>query len=215
MYEGCLSAVPLIHNHTINVTYPVTIWALQSSILNRLLQRKRSVLPNERVRNSTSLSVYIKMSLRGNAQSIYTHTDIVNRNNSGQSVSIYRNISPMEAIDNVKLRLTSMLSSRRRFPGVAVTPDSNGRARSESIGTRWRTGREVKGKLANGVGSQYSHPTSERSISSITQADAHTSAASSRLNWRPHRFKWTRPFRGKTKSGFCACVITYRTSYTE
>ena len=35
-----------------------------------------------------------------------------------------------------------------------------------------------------------------------------------RLNRRPHRFKWTRPFRGKTKSGFCPCAITFRTSYT-
>ena len=89
-----------------------------------------------------------------------------------------------------------------------------GRARSEPGGTRWRRDGELKGKLANGVGSQYSHATSERGISSINQADAHTSAASSRLNWRPHRFKWTRPFWGKTKSGFCACAITFRTSYT-
>ena len=88
------------------------------------------------------------------------------------------------------------------------------RARSESGGTRWRTGGEGKEKLANGVGSQYFHATPERGLSSITQADAHTSAASSRLNWRPYRFKWTRPFRGKTKSGFCACAITFRTSYT-
>ena len=73
---------------------------------------------------------------------------------------------------------------------------------------------DVKGKLANGVGSQYSHATSERGVSSVTQADAHTSAASSRLNWRPHQFKWSRPFRGKTKSGFFACAITFRTSYT-
>jgi hypothetical protein len=49
------------------------------------------------------------------------------------------------------------------------------------------------------------HTTSEHGVSSITTADAHTSAASSRLNWRPRRFKWTRPFRRKTKSGFCAC----------
>ena len=63
------------------------------------------------------------------------------------------------------------------------------RARSEPGGTRWRTGGEVWGKLANGVGSQYSHATSERGISNITKPDAHTSAASSRLNWRPHRFK--------------------------
>ena len=61
----------------------------------------------------------------------------------------------------------------------------DGRARSEPGGTRWRTGGEVKGKLVNGVGSQYSNATSERGLSSITQADAHTSAASSRLNWRP------------------------------
>ena len=89
-----------------------------------------------------------------------------------------------------------------------------GRARSELDGTRWRRGGEVKGKLANGVGSQYSHATSERGLCTITQADAHTSAASSWVNWRPHRFKWTRPFRGKTKSGFCACAIMLRTSYS-
>ena len=35
----------------------------------------------------------------------------------------------------------------------------------------------MKRKLANGVGSQYSHTTSERGISSTTTADAHTSAA--------------------------------------
>jgi hypothetical protein len=51
------------------------------------------------------------------------------------------------------------------------------------------------------------YTTSEHGISSITTADAHTLAASSRLNWRPCRFKWTRSFRRKTKSGFCACVI--------
>jgi len=56
--------------------------------------------------------------------------------------------------------------------------------------------------------------TSEHGVSSITTADAHTSAASSRLNWRLCRFKWTRPFRRKTKSGFCACAITFQTQST-
>jgi hypothetical protein len=55
------------------------------------------------------------------------------------------------------------------------------------------------------------HTTSEHGVSSITTADAHTSAASSRLNKRPCRFKWTRSFRRKTKSGFCACAITFKT----
>jgi len=54
------------------------------------------------------------------------------------------------------------------------------------------------------------HTTSEHGVSSITTADAHTSAASSRLNWRPRRFQWTRKFCQKTKSGFCACAITFQ-----
>jgi hypothetical protein len=58
------------------------------------------------------------------------------------------------------------------------------------------------------------HTSSEHGVSSITTADAHTSAAISRLNWRPRRFKWTRPFRRKTKSGFRACPITFQTQAT-
>ena len=54
--------------------------------------------------------------------------------------------------------------------------------RSECGGTWRRTGGEVKGKLEIGVGSQYSHTPSDRGVSSITNADAHTSAASSQLN---------------------------------
>jgi len=53
-----------------------------------------------------------------------------------------------------------------------------------------------------------------RSIHSLS-ADPHSSTANSRLNWHPRRFKWTRPFRWKTKSGFCACAITFRTCYNE
>jgi len=58
------------------------------------------------------------------------------------------------------------------------------------------------------------HTTSEHGASSITTADAHTSAVNSRLNWRPRRFKWTRPFRRKTKSGLCACAIIFQTQST-
>ena len=42
------------------------------------------------------------------------------------------------------------------------------RVRLKPDGTPLRTGGEVKGKLANGVGSQYSHTTSELGVSSIT-----------------------------------------------
>ena len=58
------------------------------------------------------------------------------------------------------------------------------------------------------------HTTSEHVVSSITTADAHTSAASSRLNWRLRLYKWTRPFRRKTKSRFYACAITFQTQPT-
>jgi len=58
------------------------------------------------------------------------------------------------------------------------------------------------------------HTTSEHGVSSITTAHAHTLAASSRLNWRPRRFKWTRPFRRKTKSCFRACAITFQLAST-
>jgi len=58
------------------------------------------------------------------------------------------------------------------------------------------------------------HTTSELGVSSITTADAHKSAANSLLNWRPCRFKWTRPFHRKTKSVFCACEITFQTQST-
>ena len=55
---------------------------------------------------------------------------------------------------------------------------------------------------------------SQHGVYSITNSDAHTSAASSRLNWRPRWFKWTRPFCRKKKSGFCACAITFQTRST-
>jgi hypothetical protein len=90
----------------------------------------------------------------------------------------------------------------------------DGRVQLKCDGTRWRTGGEVKGKLAIGVCTNTLHTTSEHGVPSITTADAHTSVASNRLKWRPRRFKWTRPFRQKTKSGFCACAITFQTQST-
>jgi len=62
------------------------------------------------------------------------------------------------------------------------------------------------------------HMTAEHRLARAVQtlqADARSSHASRRLNWRPRRFKWTRPFRPKTKSGFCACAITFQTQSTK
>jgi hypothetical protein len=87
-----------------------------------------------------------------------------------------------------------------------------GRVRLKPDGTRWRTGGRGNWRM-EWVASTL-HTTSEHGVSSITTADAHTSGASSRLNWRPRRFQWTHPFRRKTKSGFCACAITFQTHST-
>ena len=60
------------------------------------------------------------------------------------------------------------------------------------------------------------HTTSEHGVSSITTADAHTSAASSRLNWRPPAdLNGLVRFARKTKSGFCACAITFQLASTD
>jgi hypothetical protein len=58
------------------------------------------------------------------------------------------------------------------------------------------------------------HTTSEHGVSSITTTDTHTSAAISWKNLCPRQFKWTRPFRQKKKSGFCACAITFQKQST-
>ena len=50
------------------------------------------------------------------------------------------------------------------------------------------------------------HPVLLQSFS----ADPHSKKASTRMNWHPRRYKWTRPFHWKTESGFCACAVTIR-----
>jgi len=58
------------------------------------------------------------------------------------------------------------------------------------------------------------HTTSEHGVSSITTADAHTSATSSRLNWRPPAdLNGLVRFVRKTNSGFCVCAITFQARF--
>jgi len=92
----------------------------------------------------------------------------------------------------------------------AITDDvecihlDQGRVQLKCDGTRWRTGEEVKGETGEWIEvASTLHTTSEHGVSST--ADAHTSAASSRLNWRPNRFKCPRPFRRRTKCFLRVC----------
>ena len=80
-------------------------------------------------------------------------------------------------------------------------------------GSRWRTGWEVKGKLANAMGSQYSsHYHRTWSIQHYYRWCAHLGCQQSTelTPPSPGRFKWTRPFRRETKSDFCVCAITFQ-----
>jgi hypothetical protein len=61
----------------------------------------------------------------------------------------------------------------------------NSRVQLKCDGTRWRTGGEVKGNWQMEWVAITLYTTSEHGVASITTADAHTSAASSRPNWRP------------------------------
>jgi len=82
-------------------------------------------------------------------------------------------------------------------------------AHGEAREWKWRGNRRMKWVAST------LHTTSVHGVSSITTADAQTSAASSRLNWRPCLFKWARLFPRKTKSSFCACAITFQTQSTN
>jgi len=91
--------------------------------------------------------------------------------------------------------ITFHLATKRRFKFV-VESSWNVMAHGDTREENWRG----NGWMEWVVSTLYT--TSEHDVLSITTADAHTLAASSRLNWRPRRFKWTRPFRRKTKSWF-------------
>jgi hypothetical protein len=100
---------------------------------------------------------------------------------------------------------------RHRVPPVLTVH----RVQLKRDGTRLRRERKWRGNWRMEWVASTLHTTSEHVVSSITTADAHTSAIRSRLNWRPCRFKWTCPFRRKTKSGFCTCAITSQTQSTK
>jgi len=107
--------------------------------------------------------------------------------------------------------LVTMCLSRSAFeePGRAVESSWNVMAHGDARQGKWRSNWRMEWVAST------LHTTSEHGVSSITTTDAHTSAASSRLIWLPRRFKRTRPFRRKTKSGFCACALTFQTQSTN
>jgi len=113
----------------------------------------------------------------------------------------------------------SIQQKRGNYPRRTATKDvvgnmclhsSPGRLQLKCDATRWRREGTWRGNWRMEWVASTLHTTSEHGVSSIITADAHNSAASSRLNWRPRRFKWSRPFGRKTKCGLCACAITFQ-----
>jgi len=88
----------------------------------------------------------------------------------------------INSVPKANRTLKAMIKLRCHIISYWTRHEQSGRVETESDGTRRSTGGEVKGKEANGVGSQQSCTVSEHGLSSITTADAYTSAASSRLN---------------------------------
>ena len=83
-------------------------------------------------------------------------------------------------------------------------------AHGDAQGEKWRGNKRMEWVTSK------RHMTAEQRLARAVQtlqADVHSSPSSSLLKWRPRLFKWTRPFRRKTKSDFCACAITFQTQY--
>ena len=73
-----------------------------------------------------------------------------------------------------------------------------------------------RGNLRMGWVASTLHTTSEHGVSSITTADGALLGCQQSTELTPTgRFKWTRTFRWKTKSGFCACAITFQMQSTK
>jgi hypothetical protein len=116
------------------------------------------------------------------------------------------------ALESTILKLRIPYTGENSWPGERLLESSwNVMAHGDARDGKWRRNWRMEW-VASTLHITTQHCVS--SITTITTADGHTSAASSRLNWRPRRFKWTRPFRRKTKSGFCTCAITFQTQST-
>ena len=114
--------------------------------------------------------------------------------------------------EHCKLTPSTRTATRHRT-GMSCDRCLVSRVQLKCDGTRWRTAGEMKGKMANGVGSQYSsHYVGTCCIQHYYRWCAHLGCQWSTEMTTPW-FKWTRPFRRKTKSGFCLCAITVQTQF--
>jgi len=123
-----------------------------------------------------------------------------------------RDILPPSAGLQIKWRHHTMSQTRRPIFSLSLRKDCVNRktGRGNKAESSWNVmahGDAREGKRRGNWRMEWVastlHTTSEYGVSSITTADAHTSAASSLLNWRNCRFKWIRPFRRRNLVSAC------------
>ena len=127
---------------------------------------------------------------------------------SQSGIPVYRNIyvHSMNNTKHIKMYAFSALLMKKYVVESSWNVMAHGDAREKWRGnkrTEWVTSKR--------------HMTAEYGLARAVptlQADAHSSPASSRLNWRPRWFKRTRPFCWNMKSGFCACATTFQMQST-
>ena len=140
------------------------------------------------------LKIILKEILR---QLLFYFLDNVSLKSKGCLKEVYITTKTQSTIDN------------RRSENATWLIELYSRVQLKRDDTQWRTGGEVRGKLAKGVGSP-SHCLRTWCIQHYYRWCVHLDCQES-TEWTPRRFKWTRPFRRKTKAGFCACAITFQT----
>ena len=132
---------------------------------------------------------------------------------AGMSYTMLPALLPVSKYTRVTLplflkKLVSIIKAAYLYALLVVDSSWNVTARGDAREGKWRGNWRMEWVAST------LHTTSKHGVSTINIADAHNSAASCRLTWYPRRFKWTRPFRRKTKSCFCAFAITFQLAST-
>jgi len=111
--------------------------------------------------------------------------------------------------NSVRLNLMKALGSAQTCNGIVVDFSWNVIVHGDAREGKWRGNWRLEWVAST------LHTTSEHGVSSITTADAHTSAASSRLNWRPPAdLNGLILFVERRNLVFDACAITIQLACT-
>ena len=199
----------------------LTLLSENETLPNSPRRRNGATKPQRNERNGNAIPAFVhKNTVKCNGKSLSNQSHLrlpsaIIRKVSG--VNSWRSTCSCQGsadgdLKKLVWRVASVVKTKRTQESIIIICTCS-RLQLKCDGTRWRREGKWRGNSRMEWVASTPHTTLEHgvfSITTITTADVHTSAAGIRLNWRPRRFKWTRPFRRKTKSGFCACAITFQ-----